>query len=83
MSSIDDDRQQLMQQQPGTDEYEAQFVEVADRVERLIRGALWTGLALLIAVQLLLSIPSVRQWAVKVERLEGIPFERNGPGHGS
>lgn len=82
MSSNDDDRPQSMQQ-ASTDEYEAQFVKVSDRVERLLRKAIWTGLALLAAAQLLLTVPSIRQWAVKVERLEGIPFERSGPGHGS
>ncbi|TMV51315.1 hypothetical protein FE783_05900 [Paenibacillus mesophilus] len=82
MSNIDDERQQSIQP-TRAEEYEAQFVEVSNRVERLLRRAIWTGLALLIAAQLLLSVPSIRQWAVKVERLEGIPFERSGPGHGS
>lgn len=62
--------------------YAELFVKTADRMERLLRGAIWTGLALLVASQLLLSIPSVRKWAVRVERLEGIPIERSGPGNG-
>ena len=59
-------------------EYEAVFLKVSDRMERLLRRMAGAGLALLIAAQLLLSIPSVRKWVVKVERLEGIPFERSG-----
>ncbi|PYI54962.1 hypothetical protein [Paenibacillus flagellatus] len=57
-------------------EYETVFVRLSERVERILRAAIWTGLALLVAVQLVLSVPAVRKWAVKVERLEGVPFER-------
>ncbi|GAA3405259.1 hypothetical protein ACFFNY_28690 [Paenibacillus hodogayensis] len=63
-------------------EYEAVFIRVSDWVERLLRGAIYVGLALLAAAQLLLAVPAVRTWAVKVERLEGIPLERSGPGIG-
>lgn len=66
----------------GYEEYEKRFVQLSDRVERLLRGAVWAGIALLVAAQLLLTIPTVRHWAVKVERLEGIPFERSGPDSG-
>jgi hypothetical protein len=66
----------------GYEEYEDRFVQLSDRVERLLRGAIWAGIVLLVALQLLLTIPAVRHWAVKVERLEGIPFERSGPDSG-
>lgn len=57
-------------------EYRRNFIDVSNRIEKLLRGLIWTGLAALVAVQLLLTVPSVRLWAVKVERLEGVPFER-------
>jgi hypothetical protein len=66
----------------GDEEYEERFVQLSDRVERLLRGAICAGIALLVAAQLLLTIPAVRHLAVKVERLEGIPFERSGPDSG-
>ncbi|MEF3301836.1 hypothetical protein [Paenibacillus sp. GYB003] len=63
-------------------DYEKLFVLFSNRAERLLRGAIWTGLALLVAAQLLLAVPAVRAWMVKVERLEGVPFERAGSGGG-
>lgn len=67
---------------PAANEYEDVFVEVSDRVERLLRRTIAIGLALLVGAQLLLAVPAVRQWAVKVERLEGVPFQRSGPDAG-
>lgn len=60
-------------------EYADRFVSVSDRVEKLLRRAVWGGLTLLIAAQLLLSVSAVRHWIVKVERLEGVPFRQYGP----
>jgi hypothetical protein len=64
-------------QERDVTEYETVFIEVSNRVERLLRGAVWAGLAALLLAQLLLLSPAVRKWAVKVEKLEGVPFERN------
>jgi len=57
-------------------EYETLFLEVSDRIEKWLRKLIWTGLAALVAAQALLSVPAVRHWIVKVDRLEGVPFER-------
>lgn len=70
-------KQKAKPQQRDITEYEAVFLKVSNRVERLLRGAVWTGLSILLLAQLLLSVPAVRKWAVKVEKLEGIPFERS------
>ncbi|MDF2657660.1 MAG: hypothetical protein K0Q94_451, partial [Paenibacillus sp.] len=64
-------------QERDVTEYETVFIEVSNRVERLLRIAVWTGLAALLLAQLLLLSPAVRKWAVKVEKLEGVPFERS------
>lgn len=69
-------RQKPTKQRLDAAEYEQRFIDVSNRMEKLLRRAIMTGLALLFVTQLLLSIPSIRKLAVKVERLEGIPFER-------
>jgi hypothetical protein len=63
-------------EQEDTTEYAERFVRFSDQAEKLLRKAVWTGIALIVATQLLLSIPAFRQWAVKIERLEGVPIER-------
>lgn len=59
--------------------YSSQFVRLSDSVERILRLAVLASLVLLVASQLLLGVPSVRKWAVKTERLEGVPYERIEP----
>jgi hypothetical protein len=66
---------QKIEQEEITD-YAERFVRFSDQAEKLLRKAVWTGIALIVATQLLLSITAFRQWAVKIERLEGVPFER-------
>ncbi|MDF2720893.1 MAG: hypothetical protein K0Q59_568 [Paenibacillus sp.] len=61
------------------EQYERRFLIVSGRMEKLLRRLIGTGLALLVIAQLLLAIPQVRKTVVKVERLEGIPYERMSP----
>lgn len=77
-----EEKRQHNDRQAAYEEYEENFVLLSDRVEWLLRCAIGAGIVLLVAAQLLLTIPSVRHWAVKAERLEGIPFERSGPDSG-
>lgn len=59
--------------------YSSQFIRLSDSVERILRWAVLASLVLLVASQLLLGVPGVRKWAVKTERLEGVPYERTDP----
>lgn len=55
--------------------YESLFLRFSDHMEkRLIRAALGLA-ALLLLIQLLLLVPAVRHLLVRVERLEGVPFQ--------
>lgn len=58
--------------------YEDAFVDFSNRVERWLRKAVWTGLALLLLGQALLAVPAVRSSVVRVERLEGVPYRLDG-----
>lgn len=76
--SENDSRQRQPKRTTEYADYVERFVLLSDRVERLLRRAVWALIALLVAAQLLLSVPPVRQRLVGVERLEGVPFERSG-----
>ncbi|RKN84610.1 hypothetical protein D7M11_11480 [Paenibacillus ginsengarvi] len=56
--------------------YEDTFIAFSSRFETFLRRAAGTGLVLLVAAQLLLSVPVIRAWIVPVERMEGVPFQR-------
>lgn len=58
----------------AADQYEQLFIRWSERAERLIRIGIVTLLALLLLSQLLLQWPLFRKTALKVERLEGVPY---------
>lgn len=55
--------------------YEDLFVLFSAPVEKWMKRVLYILLSLLIVAQLLLQIPGVRYYLVKVEQLEGIPYD--------
>ncbi|WP_028548691.1 hypothetical protein [Paenibacillus sp. UNC451MF] len=54
--------------------YEDLFVALSAFVEKWMKRTLLILLAMLVVTQLLLQIPSLRYYLVKVEQLEGIPY---------
>ncbi|GAA4844053.1 hypothetical protein GCM10023310_22520 [Paenibacillus vulneris] len=58
-------------------EYEEQFVLFSALVEKWMKRALYVLISLLVAMQLLLQIPGLRYYLVKVEQLEGIPYDHS------
>lgn len=57
--------------------YEDLFVLLSGFVEKWLKRALYVLLSLLIVFQLLLQIPALRYYLVKVEQMEGIPYNHS------
>ncbi|MFH5184763.1 DUF5359 family protein [Paenibacillus sp. TAB 01] len=57
--------------------YEELFVRFSERAEYWLLRFVAVWFVLLIASQLLLQIPGVRYYFVKVEQLEGVPYQRS------
>ncbi|OXM88088.1 hypothetical protein [Paenibacillus rigui] len=57
--------------------YEDLFIQFSKMVEKWILRALALILGLLVISQLLIQIPVIRYYLVKVEQLEGIRFQRS------
>jgi hypothetical protein len=60
--------------QSEPDRYEALFLDLCRRVEKLLLRLIAAALVLLIASQALMQIPLLRSWMSRVDRLEGVPY---------
>ncbi|WP_282935654.1 hypothetical protein [Paenibacillus sp. RC67] len=58
-------------------EYDDLFVRFSGFVEKWLKRALYVLLSFLIVFQLLLQIPALRYYLVKVEQMEGIPYNHS------
>lgn len=67
--------QDLQQDSDGSALYENLFAEFSNSIEKWMIRLAKSLAILLLAIQLLLLIPGVRHLLVRVERLEGDPFE--------
>ncbi|UQZ81949.1 hypothetical protein SK3146_01106 [Paenibacillus konkukensis] len=61
----------------ASDRYEDLFLIFSSIIEMWAKRILILLLCLLVASQLLLQVPFLRYYMVKVEQLEGIPFSRS------
>ncbi|MCS7462444.1 hypothetical protein N0M98_20185 [Paenibacillus doosanensis] len=61
----------------ASDRYEDLFLIFSSIIEMWAKRILILLLCLLVASQLLLQVPFLRYYMVKVEQLEGIPFLRS------
>jgi hypothetical protein len=57
--------------------YEYSFVLFSVSIEAWLKRIILFVLSLLIMFQLLLQVPGIRYYLVKVEQLEGVPFSRS------
>ncbi|ULL15544.1 hypothetical protein DVH26_14470 [Paenibacillus sp. H1-7] len=56
--------------------YEDLFLQFSSIFERWVKRVLLVLVSLLILSQLLLQVPFLRYYMVKVEQLEGVPYSR-------
>lgn len=66
---------QMEEKGTGRDGYEALFLDLCKRVEKLLLRLIAGALVLLLAAQALLQIPLVRGWISRVDKLEGVPYK--------